>query len=154
MPVQRATVSIMALVIGWLAGTSGLAADFPAEDPKPFAEARVLLQLSDRDEAKQSIVLDVANNLIKHYGGPDMIDIEIVAFGPGIDLLFAGNARAERIDSLAVSGVRFVACMNTVDTVERITGKRPELSSHAIGVQTGVAHIVSRGAEGYTLVRP
>jgi intracellular sulfur oxidation DsrE/DsrF family protein len=141
-------------IIGWLMVTGAFAADFPAEDPKPFAEARVLLQLSDRDEAKQSIVLDVANNLIKHYGGPDMIDIEIVAFGPGIDLLFAGNTRAERIDSLAISGVRFVACLNTVDTVERATGTRPKLSPHAIGVQTGVAHIVQRAGEGFTLVRP
>lgn len=154
MPVKGPRFFITVLVMGWLASAVTLAAEFPAEDPKPFAEARVLLQLSDRDEAKQSIVLDVANNLIKHYGGPDMIDIEIVAFGPGIDLLFAGNSRAERIDSLAVSGVRFVACLNTLDTVERTTGKRPELSPHAIGVQTGVAHIVSRAAEGFTLVRP
>ena len=137
-----------------LAASAALAAEFPAEDPKPFAEARIILQLSDRDEAKQSIVLDVANNLIKHYGGPDMVDIEIVAFGPGIDLLSAGNPRADRIDSLAVSGVRFVACMNTVDTVERTTGKRPELSPHAIGVQTGVAHLIERTTQGFTLVRP
>ena len=130
------------------------AAEFPEEDPKPFAEARVVLQLTDADESKQSIVLDVANNLIKHYGGPDMIDIEIIAFAQGIELLFADNPRSERIDSLVVSGVRFVACMNTVDTIERVTGKRPALNEHAIPVQTGVAHIVERAGEGYTLVRP
>jgi len=96
----------------------------------------------------------VANNLIKHYGGPDMIDVEIIAFGPGIELLFADNSRGARIDSLAVSGVRFVACMNTVDTLERLTGKRPVLTEHAIPVQTGVAHIVERVGEGYVLVRP
>jgi len=130
------------------------AAEFPEEDPKPFAEARVILQLSDADERKQNLVLDVANNLIKHYGGPDMIDIEIIAFAQGIELLFADSPRSERIDSLAVSGVRFVACMNTVDTLERVTGKRPVLTEHAIPVQTGVAHIVQRAGEGYTLVRP
>mgnify|MGYP000615060076 CR=1 FL=1 len=130
------------------------AAEFPADDPKPFAEARVILQLSDADERKQSIVLDVANNLIKHYGGPDMVDIEIIAFGPGIGLLYADNPRGERIDSLVVSGVRFVACMNTVDTVERVTGERPTLTEHAIPVQTGVAHIVRRAGEGFVLVRP
>ena len=130
------------------------AAEFPDEDPKPFAEARVILQLSDADERKQNLVLDVANNLIKHYGGPDMIDIEIIAFAQGIELLFADSPRSERIDSLTVSGVRFVACMNTVDTLERVTGKRPALTEHAIPVQTGVAHIVQRTGEGYTLVRP
>jgi intracellular sulfur oxidation DsrE/DsrF family protein len=130
------------------------AAEFPAEDPKPFAEARVVLQLSDADEQKQNAVLDVANNLIKHYGGPEMIDVEIIAFGPGIELLFAGNPRGERINSLVVSGVRFVACMNTVDTIERKTGKRPVLTEHAIPVQTGVAHVVERVRAGYVLVRP
>lgn len=130
------------------------AAEFPEEDPKPFAEARVILQLSDADERKQNLVLDVANNLIKHYGGPDMIDIEIIAFAQGIELLFADSPRGERIDSLVVSGVRFVACKNTVDTLERVTGKRPVLTEHAIPVQTGVAHIVQRTGEGFTLVRP
>ena len=130
------------------------AAEFPEEDPKPFAEARVILQLSDADERKQNLVLDVANNLIKHYGGPDMIDIEIIAFAQGIELLFADSPRSERVDSLVVSGVRFVACMNTVDTLERVTGERPVLTEHAIPVQTGVAHIVQRAGEGYTLVRP
>ncbi len=138
----------------WSLSALAAAAEFPAEDPKPFAEARVILQLSDADERKQSIVLDVANNLIKHYGGPDMVDIEIIAFGPGIGLLYADNSRGERIDSLVVSGVRFVACMNTVDTVERVTGERPTLTEHAIPVQTGVAHIVRRAGEGFVLVRP
>lgn len=130
------------------------AAEFPADDPKPFAEARVILQLSDADEKKQSAVLDVANNLIKHYGGPELVDIEIIAFGPGIELLFADNPLGERIDSLVVSEVRFVACMNTVDTIERKTGKRPVLTEHAIPVQTGVAHVVERARSGYVLVRP
>jgi intracellular sulfur oxidation DsrE/DsrF family protein len=138
----------------WSLSVLAAAAEFPADDPKPFAEARVILQLSDADERKQSIVLDVANNLIKHYGGPDMVDIEIIAFGPGIGLLYADNPRGERIDSLVVSGVRFVACMNTVDTVERVTGERPTLTEHAIPVQTGVAHIVRRAGEGFVLVRP
>ena len=82
----------------WSLSALAAAAEFPADDPKPFAEARVILQLSDADERKQSIVLDVANNLIKHYGGPDMVDIEIIAFGPGIGLLYADNPRGERID--------------------------------------------------------
>ncbi len=151
---RHATTSLgCALVLGGLAAIAA-AAEFPADDPKPFAEARVILQLSDADESKQNAVLDVANNLIKHYGGPDLVDVEIIAFAQGIELLFADNPRGERIDSLVVSGVRFVACMNTVDTLERLTGKRPELTVHAIPVQTGVAHVVERVRAGYVLVRP
>ena len=122
--------------------------------PEAIAEAFILLQLSDQDPAKQEAVLDVANNLIKHYGSPDLVDIEIVAFGPGMRLLLAGNTREVRISSLVESGVRFIGCMNTVDTMERKNGKRPELNEHTIPVQTGVAYVVEKVRQGYVLVRP
>lgn len=130
------------------------AAEMPGPDDKPFAEAHIVLQLSDGDEAVQSRVLNVASNLLKHYGGPDLVDLEIVAFGPGISLLFADSSQQERISSLAANGVRFVACMNTVETIERSTGKRPQLNELAIPVQAGVAHIVERSGQGFVIVRP
>ena len=119
---------------------------------KPFAEAHVLLQLSDQE--RESVVLDVANHLIKHYGGPDFIDIEIITFGPGVRLLYADSQHESRIASLVENGVRFYVCENTLDTMERNFGSRPKLSPHAISVQAGVAHIIEKVAEGYTLVRP
>lgn len=134
-----------------------IAADYPAPpgpDEKPFAEARIVLQVSDREEEVQSRVLNVANNLLKHYGGPDFVDIEVIAFGPGISILAADGAQKDRVSSLAASGVRFIACMNTVETVERITGTRPQLVPAAIPVQAGVAHMVARSGQGYVLVRP
>ena len=124
--------------------------ELPAE--KPFAEARVVLQLSDQE--RESVVLDVANNLIKHYGGPDMIDIEIITFGPGIRLLYAESPHESRITSLMESGVRFYICANTLDTMERNHGSRPKVSPHAISVQVGVARIIEKVNEGYTVVRP
>ncbi len=128
--------------------------ELPVNDDKPFAEEFIILQLSERDAAKQDAVLSVANNLIKHYDSADVVDIEIIAFGPGMDLLIAGNPREERISSLVEYGVRFVGCMNTVDTIERTTGERPELNEHTIPVQTGVAHVVERVRQGYVLVKP
>ena len=121
-------------------------------DLKPFAEVHVVLQLSD--QSNEAVVLDVANNLIKNYGGPDVIDIEIVTFGKGIRLLFAGSEHKTRIASLVDNGVRFYVCENTLDTIERKTGVRPELNEQAIFVRAGVAHIIDKVAEGYTLVRP
>jgi intracellular sulfur oxidation DsrE/DsrF family protein len=123
-------------------------------EDKPFAEAFIILQLSDQDPIKQDAVLDIANNLIKHYGSPDLVDIEIAAFGPGMRLLLEGNSRSQRISSLVENGVRFIGCMNTIDTMERKTGKRPPLNEHTIPVQTGVAHIVERVRQGYVLVSP
>lgn len=137
-----------------LCGFPLAAAELPGPDDKPFADARIVLQLSDRDDDVQARVLNVASNLLKHYGGPDRVDLEIVAFGPGISLLYADSGQRERVASLATSGVRFVACMNTVDTIERSTGTRPELVPEALPVQAGVAHIVDRSTQGYVVVRP
>jgi len=120
---------------------------------KPFAEHRVVLQLSDSDAKKESLVISVANNLIKAYG-PDAIAVEVVAFGPGIDLLRAGNASRTRVESLIAQGVKFDVCVNTLDTIERETGKRPDIIPGAVPVQVGVGHILSLTENGFTLVRP
>ena len=125
-----------------------------AQDDKPFAEARIVLQLGDGDAETQARTLNVANNLIKHYGGPDFVDIEIVAYGPGISLLYPGNDNAERITSLLANDVRFVGCLNTVESIERQTGERPELIPETILVQTGVAQLVTRAQQGFVVIRP
>ena len=124
------------------------------ESDKPFAEAHIVLQLADGDAKSQSRVLSVANNLIKHYGGPDFVDIEIVTYGPGISLLYPDNPNHERIASLLANEVRFVGCLNTIETIERKTGKRPEMIPETILVQTGVARLVERATQGFVVIRP
>lgn len=124
----------------------------PLQD-KPFAEHKIVLQLSDGDPNKQALVLSVANNLLKAYG-PDKIAIEVVAFGRGIDLLLAGSQRRKQVESLIAQGVRFDICLNTVDTIARETGKRPEFIDAATPVQVGVGQILFLTENGYTLVRP
>jgi uncharacterized protein len=124
----------------------------PLQD-KPFAEHKIVLQLSDSDPHKQALVLSVAYNLLKAYD-PDKVAIEVVAFGPGIDLLRSESNNRARVESLIAQGVRFDVCENTVDTVERETGKRPEIIPAATPVQVGVGQILLLTENGYTLVRP
>jgi uncharacterized protein len=126
----------------------------PAPLPdKPFAEHRIVLQLSDNDPSKQSLVISVAYNLLKFYD-PDKVAIEVVTFGPGIDLLRPDNSNRKLVESLVAQGVRFDVCLNTVDTIERDSGKRPEFIAVATPVQVGVGQILSLTENGYTLVRP
>ena len=129
------------------------AAEPAALPDKPFAEHRIVLQLSDNDPRKQSLVISVAYNLLKLYD-PDKVAIEVVTFGPGIDLLRSENANRKLVESLVAQGVRFDVCLNTVDTVERETGKRPEIIPAATPVQVGVGQILHLTENGYTLVRP
>jgi hypothetical protein len=126
----------------------------PAPLPdKPFAEHRVVLQLSDNDPKKQGLVISVAYNLLKLYD-PDKVAIEVVTFGPGVALLFPDNPNRKLIESLVAQGVKFDICLNTVDTIERDTGKRPQYIPAATPVQVGVGQILSLTENGYTLVRP
>ena len=127
------------------------AAQSPLPD-KPFADHHLVLQLSDRAPEKQALVLSVAYNLLKAYG-PDKIAIEVVAFGPGIDLLRAKSPSRPLVDSLITQGVQFDICMNTVDTLER-AGKHVDINPKAVKVQVGVERILQLTEKGYTLVRP
>lgn len=126
---------------------------FAVESDKPFAEKKVVLQISDPNPFKQTLVLNVANNVIKHYGA-DSVDVEIVAFGPGLRLLFAENSNAGRIDGLVNSGVRFSACSNTVKNFTKKLGYPPELNPHANNVAAGVVRIIDLVESGYILVKP
>ena len=120
---------------------------------KSFADTKVVLQISDNDPFKQTLVLNVANNLVKHYG-PDQVDVEIVAFGPGLRLLFAENTNKDRIQSLADNGVRFAACGNTVRNMSKILGEEPVLNKNATTVSAGVVRILDLEKQGYKLVKP
>jgi hypothetical protein len=135
----------------------GMASPASAEEStlsdKPFADHHLVLQLSDDDPKKQGLIISIAYNLLKFYG-PDRIAIEVVTFGPGIDLLRADSANRQYVDSLIAQGVQFDVCMNTVETIERNTGQRPQLNPNAVPVEAGVAQILALVEKGYTLVRP
>lgn len=147
---------VMCAVLG--ASLLAVARPAAAEDgapiiDKPFADHHLALQLSDNDPKKQALTLSVAYNLLKYYG-PDRIAIEVVTFGPGIDLVRAGSSHRAEVDSLISQGVQFDVCMNTVDTIERATGKKVDLNPRAVKVVAGVAQILALTEKGFTLVRP
>jgi len=150
----RRTLANVAIVLALAAASasSSQAQQVPLQD-KPFAEHKIVLQLSDYDPKKQALVISVANNLLKFYD-PDKVAIEVVAFGPGIELLAPDNSNRKLIESLLAQGVKFDICLNTVDTIERETGKRPQYIPAATPVQVGVGQILSLTENGYTLVRP
>jgi intracellular sulfur oxidation DsrE/DsrF family protein len=124
-----------------------------APEDKPFAEQKIVLQISDADPTKQTLVLNVASNLIKAYG-PDKIDVEIVAFGPGLRLMFNDNGNKGRISGLTDNGVRFAACGNTIKKMTKVLGKEPAMNHQASVVPGGVARIIELVNQDYILVKP
>lgn len=131
----------------------GLVQSANAED-KPFAEKKIVLQISDGDPFKQTLILNVANNLIKEYG-QDKVAIEIVAFGPGLRLLFEENANKGRIKSLDAAGVEFTACSNTARNMSKKLGHKVALNDVAKNTSPGIVRITKLVTEeGYILVKP
>ncbi len=139
----------IALFLAALAVLTVATPSFAAADK----EKKVVLQISDDSPEKQTLVLNVANNL-KEYYAADGVKIEIVAFGPGLKLLFKDNANSARIDALNKTGVRFSACENTVKGMTKQLGYAPKINSQAVSVTAGISRIMDLTGEGYTLVRP
>jgi len=126
---------------------------FPVSAANDFAEEKIVIQISDPDPLKQTQVLNVANNLIKHYG-KNKVSIEIVAFGPGLRLLFKENVNSDRINSLTTDEVTFSACKNTIAAITKKLGHAPVLHSDAKPVAAGVVRIIDLVNQGYKLIKP
>lgn len=143
---------LMLLVFATLTSNYVFAEEEEEED-KPFAEHKFVLQISDMDPAKQTLVLNVAGNILKAYG-EDAAEVEIVAFGPGLRLLFEDNANSGRIDRLVDRTVRFFACENTINNMSKKIGEPLKVNAHASSGKGGIIRIKELVDRGYILVKP
>ena len=116
-------------------------------------EHRVILQVNTDDARTQDMVLSNIVNLQKHYG-IDNIEIEVVAYGPGLHMLTSKSNVLQRVTSLMQSDVVFTACGNTMDSIHDTTGARPELIDDVEMVQTGLARIIELQEAGWSYIRP
>lgn len=129
-----------------------------AEDADGFATHRLALQVSDDSEAAMLSALDVAANVSRFYSDKaEEIDIRIVTFGFGIAMLRPDKSPVlKRLTAFEQSmpNVTFAICGNTLDTLEREEGKRPEILPFAEVVEAGVAELVRLHEDGYAIVKP
>jgi uncharacterized protein len=116
----------------------------------PVAENRVVIQVSDGEPSKWNLALNNARNLQADLGARN-VDIEIVAYGPGIGMLQADSVVGNRIGDALASGVKVVACENTMRGQK--LAKNDMLDG--IGyVEAGVVEIMRRQQERWTYLRP
>ena len=114
---------------------------------------KLVIQVSTDDARTQRIALNNAVNLQKFYG-VDNIQIEIVAYGPGLGLLTKKSRLAQRVESLAMQDITFSACGNTMKKVASKTGNMPKLLEGVGQVTAGVARIMELQQQGYAYIRP
>jgi intracellular sulfur oxidation DsrE/DsrF family protein len=119
-----------------------------AADPAP--PNRVVMQVSDNDPGKWNLALNNAKNIQKDLGASN-VAIEIVAYGPGINMLKMDSAVAGRIDEALGAGVKVDACENTMHNAK--LAKADML--HGIGyVPSGVVELMQRQQQGWAYLRP
>jgi len=138
--------------IGLLALLLGVLASMPVMADSE-TKNKIVIQVSTDDSKTQTIALNNAVNLQKEFG-MDNIDIEVVAYGPGLGLLTANNKQSPRVKSLALQNIHFSACGNTMNKVESKTGKKVQLTEGVQIVKAGVSRIMQLQQNGYAYVRP
>ena len=135
-----------------LLGLLGLGAAAPAlaQQKKPAAKSRVVFQVSDNDPARWNLALNNARNVQADLGAEN-VQIEIVAYGPGLEMLKAESKVAGGLAGALDANVGLIACENTMHNT-KVT--RNEMYGGISYVQAGVTHIMKRQREGWAYIRP
>ncbi len=110
----------------------------------------VVLQISDNDPAKWDIALFNAKSIRKGFPQGNM-DIEIVAYGPGLEMFKKDSPFNQRLDDAAHAGVKLLACGNTMEFTHTT---RDQLNSSVEVVKAGVVEIMQKQEQGYSYIRP
>jgi intracellular sulfur oxidation DsrE/DsrF family protein len=130
---------------GSLAPVSGIAADRAAD-----AKHRLILQVSDNDPDKWKLALNNARNAQEDLGR-DNVDIELVAYGPGLNMLKLGSAVSALVVDAVGRGVKFMACENTMANTK--VGKADMLPDLGY-VKAGVVELMVKQQQGWAYIRP
>lgn len=142
----------VAVCLGLAFPVPGHAAD--AIQPKAVAKVsskeKVVFQVSDGDPKKWNVALNNIKN-VQEALGKDKVDVELVVYGPGVDMLKAESIAGNRVNEAVADGVRVVACEVTMKA-QKLT-KDDMLKS--IGyVPGGVIELMKRQKQGYAYIRP
>ena len=114
------------------------------------ARSKVVFQVSDADPAKWNLTLNNVKNVQTDLGAAN-VDIEIVAYGPGLGMLKVDSVAGNRIAEALGAGVSVVACENTMK-VQKVT--RDEMLAKIGYVDAGVVQLMKRQQQGWAYVRP
>ena len=111
---------------------------------------KIVIQVSDNDPAKWNLALNNAKNLQDDVGAAN-VDIEIVAYGPGIDMLKLESPTGSRVADAMKANIRVLACENTMRG-QKLT--REDMLPALSYVPAGVTQIMTRQNEGWAYLRP
>ena len=114
------------------------------------ATQKVVFQVSDADPAKWNLALNNARNVQAELGA-DKVQIEIVAYGPGLGMLKRESKVEGRLAEAMQNNVGLIACENTMQNTKTT---KADMYGGISYVPAGVTHIMKRQREGWAYIRP
>jgi len=121
---------------------------------------RVVIQVDQNDTAVMNLALNNAGNVLDFYRDKNEdVDVEIVAYGPGLNMLRDDTSPVkDRIKELKEvsfpSNIVFSACNNTKEAMEKREGHAIPIVPQATIVPAGVVRIMELEEQGYSYVKP
>jgi len=122
----------------------------PQQAAQKSERHRVVLQVSDADPAKWNLALNNARNVQEDLGKGN-VDVEIVAYGPGLGMLRSESKVADRLAQAIDNNIGLMACENTMRNT-KVT--KADMYSGIRYVDAGVVHLMKRQREGWAYIRP
>ena len=121
------------------------------------AAHKLAIHVDENDPAVMNLALNNAQNVKDHYEAKgEKVAIEIVAYGPGLNMYVAESPVKDRISAMSMESpeITFAACENTHRGMVKKAGKDVPLLSEATMVPSGVVRLMELQADGYAYVRP
>jgi len=156
--VRTAAVCVTALVLE--------ASPAAAQNGKPVPIAvnvtkkahRLVLQVNTNEPATMNLALNNATNVEQYYKAlGEKLEIEIVAFGPGLHMLREDTSPVkDRVKAIAekMPSISFKACGNTRENMGKAENKTIPLIAEATVVKSGVVRVMELQEQGWAYVRP
>jgi len=121
-------------------------------------EHKVAIHVDENDPARMNMALNNAMNIDKYYKAKgEKVDIEIVAYGPGLNMFVEGKSPVEQrvaTMGLEMSNLSFSACGNTHRNMSAKAGMDIKLVSEANLVPSGVVRLMELQEQGWSYIRP
>lgn len=144
---------IMTLAVAAMISLFGIAASGAAE-----AMRRVAIHVDQNDPAVMNLALNNAQNVKQYYSERgETVAIEIVAYGPGLEMYLAERSPVSaRISTMSLESpeIVFAACGNTHKALNAKEGREVPLLSEVVEVPSGVVRLMELQGEGYAYIRP
>jgi uncharacterized protein len=121
---------------------------------------RVAIQVDQNDPQVMNLALNNVNAVIEYYRGKNQdVDIDVVAYGPGLHMLRADTSpvqdRIKHFKDMAFPGkIQFSACNNTKQGMEKAEGHAISVLPEATVVPSGVVHVMELQEQGWSYVKP